>query len=311
MTTSAFNTVFSVKTNAGFQAWGAELAAGIQAVGFTKTADTGQINWSTVASPTTNNASAGYEIYQFTDALQSTSPIYFKLEYGSGSNHIAAANGYPMVWITIGKATDGAGNITGVTTTRITTMGTASAGGGCTSASITYPSYISGDGAYLNVLNKVGGLTAYQGAGFPGPCFMLGRPTNSSGAYVAGGVVLFTPNYNPTNNVGQWVVQSLNTTPATAVAYTNSQGYFSFVPMALTSTLYSTGNFQCFPCYCAVPQVYALNWLAYGLNAETAQFSTVSMAIVGSSATYMMTGNVSYGAANPSTNGYSLLIKYQ
>ena len=314
MTTSAFNTSWAVNTNAGFQAWGSELATAIQAVGFTKTSDTGQINWSTVATPTANNTVAGYEIYQFTDSLQSTSPIFFKVEYGSGPNHVAAASGYPMVWITVGKATDGAGNLMGVTTTRATTMGMSSASGGITSPSTTYPSYVCGDGSYLGVMTKVGGLTQYYGAGDHGPHFMLGRPTNSSGAYVAGGVVVLTPNFTPVgvNVAATWTIQTLNTAPATAVAYSNNAGQFALVPFAMTSSLISAGNFQCFPCYAMVPQVYALNWLAYGLNSETAQFSTVTMAIDGTTAqTYMMTGNVSYGAATPSSTNYSLLMKYQ
>lgn len=314
MTTSTYTSTWEAKTNAGFQAWGSAISAAIRACGFAATADTGQINWTTVASPTTNNAVAGYEIYAFNDTLQSTSPVYFKLSYGSGSYHASSTNGYPQLLITVGTGTDGAGNLTGVTTSaNIQTMGTASAAGGITNTTTQYPTYVCGDGSYIGLVNKVGGMTVYQGAGASGPCFFLGRPTNSAGAYVGGAAILLTPDYNPPSNFwGPWVMQVLNTSGSPNVLYSNSSGYFSLIPMGITSSLISGSNFQMFPCYAYTPQVYALNWLAYGLNSETAMGNSVSGTIVGSTAqTYLMTGAASYGAAVPSLNNYSLLMKYQ
>jgi hypothetical protein len=42
------------------------------------------------------------------DALQSTAPVYLRVDYGSG-----AASGKPGLWFTLGTGTDGAGVITG------------------------------------------------------------------------------------------------------------------------------------------------------------------------------------------------------
>ena len=97
-------------TDANFRLWGGGLSNAIQAVGLVRTADTGQINWSTVTRPLADSAMQGYEIFRFNDTLQSTAPIFLKIEYGSGDYGASC----PSFKTTIGKGTDGAGNITGV-----------------------------------------------------------------------------------------------------------------------------------------------------------------------------------------------------
>lgn len=97
-------------TDANFRLWGNGLSAAIQAVGLVRTSDAGQINWSTVTRPTAANTMQGYEIFRFNDSLQGTAPIFIKLEYGSG----AYGGPFPAYKTTVGKGTDGAGNITGV-----------------------------------------------------------------------------------------------------------------------------------------------------------------------------------------------------
>jgi hypothetical protein len=106
MTTASTLTPFDQTTDAGFRAWVSSIITQLAAVGLTQTSDTGQINTSTVTRPGSGNTSAGYTIWQFNDSLQGTSPIYFKLEFGSGS---AAAN--PQMWVTVGTGTNGAGTI--------------------------------------------------------------------------------------------------------------------------------------------------------------------------------------------------------
>lgn len=70
-------------------------------------------------STTGGSTVIGYEVYRFADTLQSTVPCFFKVEYGVGGN-----NGMPGLWITLGSASDGAGNIQGLgITTRQTITG--------------------------------------------------------------------------------------------------------------------------------------------------------------------------------------------
>lgn len=94
-------------TDAAFRAWGSGISAALAAAGLVKTADTGQINWTTVLAPTTTNTQVGYEIWRFSDALQSTYPVFVRIDYGS--NFYFAVN--PQIWVTVGTATNGAGTI--------------------------------------------------------------------------------------------------------------------------------------------------------------------------------------------------------
>jgi len=105
--------VFSQTTDAEFRTWVAAIIAQLAAIGLTQTADTGQINTGTVTAPVAANTAQGYTVWRFNDSLQSTTPIYFKLEFGS-----AAATTTPSMWITIGSGSNGSGTITGLIKSR-------------------------------------------------------------------------------------------------------------------------------------------------------------------------------------------------
>lgn len=76
------------------------------ASGMVQTADTGQINLSTVAMPSAINQSRGYEVWRFNDSFQATAPIFVKVEYGSSS-----AVGSLQMWVTVGTSSDGIGSL--------------------------------------------------------------------------------------------------------------------------------------------------------------------------------------------------------
>lgn len=109
-TSSALVDVSGFSTNAKLRSWGSAISAALVASGLTVTADTGQINWTTVTHPGAINTKAGYEIYRFNDSLQGANPIYFRIDYGTGA---AASGTNPCTWMTVGTGSDGAGNITG------------------------------------------------------------------------------------------------------------------------------------------------------------------------------------------------------
>lgn len=132
MALSTFSTAPQQDTDAHFRVWGKAISDALTAVGAALSGDTGQIDWATVTFPASGNLSKGYEIRVFADALQATVPLVIKIEYGSGST---AAS--PGLWITVGIATDGAGTLTGATTTRRQLM----AG---TSAATAYASRVTG-----------------------------------------------------------------------------------------------------------------------------------------------------------------------
>lgn len=128
MTTYTYSSTVAHANDANFRAWGLDYSDALTAVGLLKTADTGQIDWATVARPGTNTA-AGYEIRTFADALQSTAPVYIKFEYGTGASATR-----PQIWISIGSGSDGAGNLTGVYIDRRSTCDSNNLPGGTTPA---------------------------------------------------------------------------------------------------------------------------------------------------------------------------------
>lgn len=111
MTVVAVNLAPDNTTDTTFRSWGKPVSDAFTSFGIIKTNDTGQIDWSTVIKPAAN-AVAGYEMRQFTDSLQATAPLFFKIEYG------ADASSRPQIWIQFGRGSNGTGGLTGVTTTR-------------------------------------------------------------------------------------------------------------------------------------------------------------------------------------------------
>jgi hypothetical protein len=282
----------------------------MQLCGLTQTADTGQVNWTTVTYSSTANTSSGYEIYEFTDALQSTYPIYLKIEYGTGDDP-AAANGSPTIWLTVGQGSNGSGTLTGTLTTR-TQIGCTNTNQEINTTTISYPTYICFTGSYLGVAHKIGGLlSTSNNVTFGGFCFMVGRACNSSGTYVGGQIMtMMQPANNGTNTYGNANV--ICTATASSTNYTTTNGYFTFVPFSMTSTAVGGSEFQLFPVWGIFNQVTPIPWALYGLNAEIAQGSTVSATPVGSTAnTYIMLGIGTQGWGLPSNANYSMLMLYQ
>jgi hypothetical protein len=76
--------------------------------GWVVTADTGQTLPSALTAVGTTNTARGYRIYRMNDALQSTFPIFMRVDYATSFNAATAFG----VFLTIGTGSDGAGNIT-------------------------------------------------------------------------------------------------------------------------------------------------------------------------------------------------------
>lgn len=87
-------------------------------VGWVRTADTGQIDPTSVTDPVAQNSSKGYDIFRMDDGLQGTAPVFAKVEYGAddfnGNSQLEMG-----LWVTVGQGSDGAGNLTGKQTSRI------------------------------------------------------------------------------------------------------------------------------------------------------------------------------------------------
>src|SRR4051812_43985318 len=85
-------------SDALFRSWGSGLSAQFAAMGLVKTADTGQIDWSTITTPVASSQKMGYEIWRFNDALQATKPVFIRIDFGSS----IGGSTIPGLWSWIG-----------------------------------------------------------------------------------------------------------------------------------------------------------------------------------------------------------------
>ena len=307
MTKSVYSSPWTHNTNAGFQAWGGQLSAAMQTCGLVQTADTGQINWATVTVTLTANAVCGYEIYHFNDTLQSTSPIFIKVEYGTGA--VSISTNSPSIWLTVGTGSDGAGNITGVLIPRTQVTSTyAYTSIGDTHTS--FPTYVCYNGSFLGVALKVGGLTGYSSS-YDSIVFMVGRPTDGTGTYLGGKVAMVSSGYSSNQNYTYKYGYQTYRHP-TIQCYgpsgvlTDSAGNFSCAWMNPQSTAVSGANFQTYACWGAFPQALPLFWMLRCLNSEVADGGTVIATPFGTTPhTYINLGMATVGWGLPQNGGPS------
>lgn len=293
MTTRTFTTVIDHSSDAGFRAWAQELSNELVAAGLVRTADTGQINFSTVNRPATNTA-GGYEILRFDDALQGSYPIYIKIEYGTGS---ATAN--PQCWITVGTGSNGSGTLTGQTSTR----GAWVFGAAVTSTVTAYPSYVCVASGHVGVAWKLG---ASSGAGHG--LFIICRTHDTSGAPTGTGFVVYIPQASsgPLNS------QSVRTA-APAAAYAATTAYCIVPGQPLASLVGS--SIQVYAHFAINPQVWTLPTLATVVLTEAPANTTLSVAMVGSTArTLLSVGSFGFypaligtGPGSSTTYGLAML----
>lgn len=174
MTTSTIAVVIGNDTLAHYVGWGQAVSDRIAATGMTKTADTGQVAWGSVATLPTASAYPHYEIWQFTDTLQATMPMFMKIEYGA-----ASTVGNPAIRIQFGTGTDGAGMLTGVTSRQQGTNNLVA------STSATSNIYAAGDGSFLTLIVGL----PYNGPLYKTPLIMalFDRSRDNTGSAVGDG----------------------------------------------------------------------------------------------------------------------------
>ncbi|TQC96410.1 hypothetical protein FK216_12030 [Moraxellaceae bacterium AER2_44_116] len=140
MATSIFGCATSSGNDAEFRAAGSAISAALSGM-LTRVTTSSDINWATVARPTTDNTfEATFDVFRFNDAAQATHPLFLKFEYGRYTSTSPI-----HIRLTIGKTCSGAGVLGGIVfpATVITSY---SAG----ASSTIYSSYISnGDGHCL------------------------------------------------------------------------------------------------------------------------------------------------------------------
>lgn len=189
MTTKVWDAQYQQNSDAEFRLWGDAIHDALVDIGLTQTSDTGQINWTTVTAPVAATTSQGYEIWRFNDSMQSTTPIYIKFEFGSGSTNATR----PNVWTTIGTSTDGAGNITGTTWAARSALNTTT--NGSSTSSRNYACYNTDTGTFFMCFG------AGNGSAFSGSV-LISRAVDEDG--VPDSEVVMAFRQTSVNTTGTW-----------------------------------------------------------------------------------------------------------
>jgi len=265
MPTKQWSFAINHNSDANFRAWGSDLSTSLGQVGLVQTADTGQINWTTVARPATNTY-AGYEIWRFAD-----SSIFMKWEYGTGSSATSSA-----IRLQVGTGSNGSGTLTGTTSTASAIGGDNSPNGALRT------SYLSRD-----VNNTFFGFCGYQSPTVaddpPFFGFFVCRTVDANTLPTALGAAVY--GQSPSNAPSSPRVQILNL-QANITGTVNTTREFCFVPFALTSSLIN-GTPQFFTHWVALPpptpQVFPIFPLCTLVSVEIAPGITFYANPIGSS----------------------------
>lgn len=290
MTTYSDNTAYTNNTVEGYRIAGLEYGNILSSIGLVKTADTGQIDWATVAKPTAGQQNAGYEIWRLDDALQATAPIFIRIEWRTApeSASTAYANNTFMT-IGVGKGSDGAGNLTGVLCVPQYMVhqnyGTYSDTGAIRSS---YAAAV--NGAYW-VAFKVGSANTN--------CFYLNRWVDSTGNPTGDGVTLYAANRSSS------AFNSYHASYDELFYYGVGSGQACFIPGGYTANI--LGDPQIFPHFAITPVAIAQVGALTIPSALVALAGTIAATPAGSvEHTYISMGyEFGYGAQN---TGYIALI---
>lgn len=226
MTTATNTAVLNHTTTAEFRVWGSAFKAILGASGLIQTADTGQIDWTTVTLPAPN-AVGGYEIWRFNDTLQGTTPIFLKVEYGTATN-----TNRPGMWLTVASGSNGSGTLNGTTYLNRVSVSPAA-----TAVSSTYPLYACHTDGFF-------GVTAFRrfAGGSHSFCFMICRTVDAAGTITATGIITY---------VGSTALSRY--TYMNGVLY-GAAGGFCSIPGTPTNTIVG-GNVQLFRHFAMQPEI--------------------------------------------------------
>jgi hypothetical protein len=288
MTTQSWSTRVRHDSDATFREWGLELSTKLAAAGLVQTADTGQINWTTVTRPGASTE-AGFEVWRMNDALQATAPVFFRIGYGTNSGTTG-----PRIQVTVGTGTDGAGTLTGTALTTIRSIHSNAAQATDTPRQ-----------SYLCVNEGFFGLNWKVGAGQTEGSFFFNRTCDSAGDPTAtGGIVIWG-----TGSAGAFTATQALRFAATAAAYTAQTVIGStalgICPQTPAATVVGS-DIQAMMGWTITPRIAPLFGLCGVLDAEVTTGNTFTTTLVGSTPrTYigLSTAAGPFGAGNASNPG--------
>ncbi|MCR6649711.1 MAG: hypothetical protein NVV70_16830 [Cellulomonas sp.] len=188
MSTFSWMSAPDISSDAAFRKWAQGVHDAFVGCGWVQTADTGQVTISTMTVPATADTAAGYEIFRMADTLQSSCPIFVKVEYGRGA---LSSTNIPRIWFTVGQSTNGSGTVAGVLLARTVQSTSVGATAGTTSEYASYASCAGNAGICIAAWPAMAAITA--------PFFFaIERSRDAEGAPTSDGLLIaFGCNSNP------------------------------------------------------------------------------------------------------------------
>lgn len=293
MTTQSWSSVIDHTSDAAFRAWGGELSAKFAAAGLVQTADTGQINWTTVTRAGVN-ADAGYEIWRFNDTQQGTAPIYFRINYGTGS-----ATTVPRLQMILGTSSNGSGTIGGATVTGTITIRAGNQG--TVSTVIAYQSWLCVADGFCGLVFKQNAITSSGSGVLAMGGFIICRSCDGDGVPTAEGAAFLHQN-GQANQAVAGTIQNIRYA-ATAALYTASTQAPIFIPGSQTNSAVGS-NVQAYLGWMLTPQVRPIFGVCGMFTSELGEGSTMTTTLVGSTPhTYISVGRqiCTYISSNDAT----------
>lgn len=297
MTTQSWSTRVRHDSDATFREWGLELNTKLAAAGLVQTADTGQINWTTVVRAGTNT-NAGYEIWQLNDSLFGTAPIYFRIDYGT-----SGGTTNPRIQITKGTSTNGSGTLGGTCLSTAKTIH-----GSATQITDTARQ------SYLCVVSGFFGLNWKTGASATEGLFLFARTVDATGAPTATGSMVVWGGGATNSVTATQAFRYAATAQAFAAQTAIANTALCLSPQALGQTLVGADN-QAMLAWTVTPAVAPLLHVCGVLDSEVAQGNTFSATLVGAVAhTYIglsSTAGPSNGVGTTNTGGLKFAMVWE
>jgi hypothetical protein len=287
MSTSTATLTPSNSSDAAFRAWGSAIGTALTAAGWVQTSDTGQINWTTVLAPVATQTVQGYELWRMNDTLQATTPIFLKLEFGSGT---VATN--PSIWFQLASGSLGDGRLGGQPTTRFQLTATASTAS---------TSYFSGD-------TNRWSMALHTSSSALTHCLVIERTHDASGVDTAEGACLMARGLNGTVYQQYWhgLLGSAPAESSTLGALTPSTGTTGLSGTQLA--LYPLMFVKLGGAFHSVPMRDVIMYFANDIAGAAVQ-PVVTFSHLGSPRTYLALGSVGAMLARPGS--VALAIRYQ
>lgn len=287
---------------ANFKAWGSAISAFFTTAGWTKSSDTGQVNWSTIASVPAGGSYV-YEIWTPNDGLTN---FYLKVEYGSYSTQAI-----PTMRLTLSSSTNGSGTCTG----NIVGPYICSTQPNTSSTTVQYECDMSGAAGRI-------GFMMWRNSANVQQLFAVERSLNSSGTYTSTYVTLVV-----CGNCSQGSGNGCNYAQGTvyfgvgAIAQpdnaANYQGGWAVRMWQSASSTTNSGSFNgTIPFDTVAPNIgyfdYPMTMVGIACYGDISEGATFTVTLYGSTRTYMggKTSAFAYSPYNNNATNGAVCMRY-